>query len=125
MCPTIICLKIVIDGVPLLLKKFATKSANKVILWKLIESLEVVVLPENLSLNFDNSNIAWSFFFFAKSLHLWVIPLKDIPKEKRFLPLLLQSNVFTICQLQNCNVQVTVCYIHRQNIFSKYCKVGN
>ena len=103
MCPTIICLKIVIDGVPLLLKKFATKSANKVILWKLIESLEVVVLPENLSLNFDNSNIAWSFFF-AKSLHFWVIPLKDIPKEKRFLPLLLQSNVFTICQLQNCNV---------------------
>ena len=76
MCPTIICLKIVIDGVPLLLKKFATKSANKVILWKLIESLDPVVevvLLENLSLNFDNSSIAC--FSVQKILHLWVIPL--------------------------------------------------
>ena len=74
------------------MKKFATKSANKVILWKLIESLEVVVLSENLSLNFDNSSIA---FFFAKSLRIYgSFPLRISQKRQdSYIPLLLQSYV--------------------------------
>ena len=86
------------------MKKFATKSANKVILWKLIESLEVVVLSENLSLNFDNSSIA---FFCKIPAHLWVIPLKDIPKETGFLHTPFASKLCTY--LQFVNYKIVMC----------------